>query len=54
MRHDPHPLLLQLTAADRLGFVQELKQELGDRITRNVRKLVRREIYRALASKDFE
>nr|WP_325251614.1 hypothetical protein [Amylibacter sp.] len=32
----------------------ELQGELGDRITRNVRKLVRREIYRALASREFE
>ncbi len=32
----------------------ELQGELGDRITRNVRKLVRREIHRALASRDFE
>ncbi len=33
---------------------QELQGELGDRITRNVRKLVRREIQRALASREFE
>ena len=33
---------------------QELQGELGDRITRNVRKLVRREIQRALASRAFE
>ncbi|MCV2882621.1 hypothetical protein [Actibacterium sp. XHP0104] len=33
---------------------QELQGELGERITRNVRKLVRREINRALASRDFE
>lgn len=32
----------------------ELQGELGDRITRNVRKLVRREIHRALASRDFD
>ncbi len=32
----------------------ELQGELGDRITRNVRKLVRREIHRALASREFE
>lgn len=32
----------------------ELQGELGDRITRNVRKLVRREIYRALAAREFE
>jgi cell pole-organizing protein PopZ len=32
----------------------ELQGELGDRITRNVRKLVRREIFRALASREFE
>ena len=32
----------------------ELQGELGDRITRNVRKLVRREIQRALASREFE
>lgn len=33
---------------------QELQGALGERITRNVRKLVRREIQRALAVKDFE
>ena len=33
---------------------QELQGTLGERITRNVRKLVRREIHRALASQDFE
>ncbi len=33
---------------------QELQGALGERITRNVRKLVRREIYRVLASQDFE
>ena len=32
----------------------ELQGALGERITRNVRKLVRREIYRALSSKSFE
>ncbi len=33
---------------------EELQGELGDRITRNVRKLVRREIQRAIASREFE
>ena len=33
---------------------QELQGTLGERITRNVRKLVRREIYRILASEDFD
>lgn len=33
---------------------EELMGELGGRITRNVRKLVRREIQRALLSQDFE
>lgn len=33
---------------------QELQGALGERITRNVRKLVRREIHRALMSQDFE
>ncbi|MEM9524773.1 MAG: hypothetical protein AAF982_12465, partial [Pseudomonadota bacterium] len=33
---------------------QELQGPLGERITRNVRKLVRREIHRAIASRDFE
>lgn len=33
---------------------QELQGTLGARITRNVRKLVRREIHRVLDSKDFE
>ena len=33
---------------------EELQGELGDRITRNVRKLVRREIQRALATREFE
>jgi hypothetical protein len=32
----------------------ELQGELGERITRNVRKLVRREIHRALTSQDLE
>jgi hypothetical protein len=33
---------------------QELQGALGERITRNVRKLVRREIYRVLNSQEFE
>lgn len=33
---------------------QELQGALGERITRNVRKLVRREIQRALASQEFD
>ncbi|EPX80816.1 hypothetical protein [Litoreibacter arenae] len=33
---------------------QELTGELGERITRNVRKLVRREIHRALVTREFE
>jgi hypothetical protein len=33
---------------------EELQGALGERITRNVRKLVRREIYRAMASQEFE
>ncbi|MGR3464758.1 hypothetical protein [Limimaricola sp.] len=33
---------------------EELRGPLGDRITGNLRKLVRREIFRALASGDFE
>lgn len=33
---------------------EELRGELGDRITHNVRKLVRREINRALTAQDFE
>lgn len=33
---------------------QELQGALGERITRNVRKLVRREIHRALAAQDLE
>ena len=33
---------------------QELMGALGERITRNVRKLVRREIHRALSAQDFE
>ncbi|NCW68857.1 MAG: hypothetical protein EBV86_09845 [Marivivens sp.] len=32
----------------------ELQGALGERITRNVRKLVRREIYRVLSSQEFE
>jgi hypothetical protein len=32
----------------------ELQGDLGDRITRNVRKLVRREIHHALTARDFE
>ncbi len=33
---------------------EELQGAMGERITRNVRKLVRREIHRILASQDFE
>ena len=33
---------------------QELQGRLGERITRNVRKLVRREIQRALAELDLD
>ena len=33
---------------------QELQGTLGERITRNVRKLVRREIYRALAANELD
>ncbi|SMX43574.1 hypothetical protein [Actibacterium lipolyticum] len=33
---------------------EELQGALGERITRNVRKLVRREINRAMASRDFD
>ncbi|WP_136440882.1 hypothetical protein [Pacificoceanicola onchidii] len=33
---------------------QELQGALGERITRNVRKLVRREIHRAMVSQDFD
>ena len=33
---------------------QELQGALGERITRNVRKLVRREIHRAMTSQEFE
>ena len=32
---------------------EELQGALGERITRNVRKLVRREIHRAISAKDF-
>lgn len=43
---------LRLMVADILR--QELMGELGDRITRNVRKMVRREIQRALVARDFD
>ena len=33
---------------------QELQGALGERITRNVRKLVRREIHRALTAQELE
>lgn len=33
---------------------QELQGSLGERITRNVRKLVRREIHRAMAAREFD
>ena len=33
---------------------EELQGALGERITRNVRKLVRREIHRALAAQELE
>ncbi|PYE84033.1 hypothetical protein [Pseudoroseicyclus aestuarii] len=33
---------------------EELRGALGERITRNVRKLVRREVYRVLSAQDFD
>jgi len=33
---------------------EELQGDLGERITRNVRKLVRRELYRAMHTRDFD
>lgn len=49
-------LLDEATLRDMVADIvrAELQGELGERITRNVRKLVRREINRALASRDFE
>lgn len=44
--------LLQRLVADTLR--QELRGPLGERITQNVRKLVRREVMRALESREFE
>lgn len=57
---DPAPALPQSALADEaflreiVGDVlrQELQGELGERITRNMRKLVRREIHRALSQLD--
>lgn len=50
------PFLDEETLRDMVSEMvrQELQGELGDRITRNVRKLVRREIQRALATREFE
>ncbi len=44
--------LLRVIVSDMIR--EELQGSLGERITRNVRKLVRSEISRALASRDFE
>ena len=41
-------------ARDSLRATGELAGEMGERITRNVRKLVRREIQRALTSQELE
>ncbi|MCB1367021.1 MAG: hypothetical protein KDK00_04585 [Rhodobacteraceae bacterium] len=53
---DEDPFLDEETLRDMVSEMvrQELQGELGDRITRNVRKLVRREIQRALATREFE
>lgn len=50
------PYLDEDTLRDMVSDIvrQELQGALGERITRNVRKLVRREIHRALASRDFD
>ena len=52
------PVCRQMNPALRAAVVrilrEELAGELGEKITRNVRKLVRREINRALASHDLD
>lgn len=55
---DPDPAALLDEDALRKMVVEIVRQELqgpmGERITRNVRKMVRREIYRILSSQEFE
>jgi hypothetical protein len=53
---DDDALLDEEALRDMVGEIvrQELQGVLGERITRNVRKLVRREIHRALMSKGIE
>ena len=55
---DPDPAALLDEDALRKMVVEIVREELqgpmGERITRNVRKMVRREIYRILSSQEFE
>ena len=52
---DPAPLDREELRSLVLDLIrQELQGPLGERITRNVRKLVRREINRALESRDLD
>ncbi|MEN8893829.1 hypothetical protein [Planktotalea arctica] len=53
---DPATLLDEEGLRDMVSEIvrQELQGPLGERITRNVRKLVRREIYRALAANELD
>lgn len=53
---DDAPFLDEAALRDMVSDIvrQELQGPLGERITRNVRKLVRREIHRILASEDFD
>ncbi len=50
------PLLDEEMLRDLIADVvrQELRGELGERITRNMRKLVRREVHRALLTREFD
>lgn len=53
---DDAPLIDEAALRDMVSEIvrEELQGELGERITRNVRKLVRREIQRALTTKQFD
>lgn len=53
---DDAPVIDEAALRDMVSEIvrEELQGELGERITRNVRKLVRREIQRALTTKQFD
>lgn len=59
VRNDPPPFQMrpdgdELAALVRRMITEELRGELGEQVTRNIRKLVRIEIDRALAAKDLK